>query len=78
MSETFAFTPENKALFDKVIAKYPAGRQASGEKVETYMIITGRPNEVVVHVNPSLKPPGKWPSGQQPRPSFLLSETIRG
>ena len=29
MSEIFAFTPENKALADKMIAKYPAGRQAS-------------------------------------------------
>lgn len=29
MSETFAFTPENKALAEKIIAKYPAGRQAS-------------------------------------------------
>jgi NADH-quinone oxidoreductase E subunit len=29
MSETFAFTPENRALADKIIAKYPAGRQAS-------------------------------------------------
>lgn len=29
MSDSFAFTPENKALADKVIAKYPAGRQAS-------------------------------------------------
>ena len=29
MSESFAFTPENKALAEKVIAKYPAGRQAS-------------------------------------------------
>jgi len=29
MSDSFAFTPENKALADKFIAKYPAGRQAS-------------------------------------------------
>jgi len=29
MSEIFAFTPENKALAEKMIAKYPAGRQAS-------------------------------------------------
>jgi NADH-quinone oxidoreductase E subunit len=29
MSESFAFTPENKALAEKAIAKYPAGRQAS-------------------------------------------------
>ncbi len=29
MSETFAFTPENRALADRIIAKYPAGRQAS-------------------------------------------------
>ena len=29
MSEIFAFTPENKALAEKIIAKYPAGRQAS-------------------------------------------------
>ena len=29
MSEIFAFTPENKALAEKVIAKYPPGRQAS-------------------------------------------------
>ncbi len=29
MSEIFAFTPENKALADKMIAKYPPGRQAS-------------------------------------------------
>ena len=29
MSEIFAFTPENKALADKIIAKYPPGRQAS-------------------------------------------------
>ncbi len=29
MSETFAFTPENKALAGKIVAKYPAGRQAS-------------------------------------------------
>jgi NADH-quinone oxidoreductase subunit E len=27
--ESFAFTPENRALADKIIAKYPAGRQAS-------------------------------------------------
>ena len=29
MSDSFTFTPENKALADKFIAKYPAGRQAS-------------------------------------------------
>jgi len=29
MSETFAFTPENKALAEKIIARYPEGRQAS-------------------------------------------------
>jgi NADH-quinone oxidoreductase E subunit len=29
MSESFAFTPENKALAEKFIAKYPPGRQAS-------------------------------------------------
>jgi NADH-quinone oxidoreductase E subunit len=29
MSEIFAFTPENKALAEKIIAKYPASRQAS-------------------------------------------------
>jgi NADH-quinone oxidoreductase E subunit len=29
MSEIFAFTPENKALAEKMIAKYPARRQAS-------------------------------------------------
>ncbi len=29
MSEIFAFTPENKALADKIVAKYPPGRQAS-------------------------------------------------
>jgi len=29
MSEIFAFTPQNKALADKIIAKYPPGRQAS-------------------------------------------------
>jgi NADH-quinone oxidoreductase E subunit len=29
MSEIFAFTPENKTLADKIIAKYPPGRQAS-------------------------------------------------
>ena len=29
MSDSFAFTPENKALADKFIAKYPAGRLAS-------------------------------------------------
>jgi NADH-quinone oxidoreductase subunit E len=29
MSDIFAFTPENKALADKIIAKYPPGRQAS-------------------------------------------------
>jgi NADH-quinone oxidoreductase E subunit len=29
MSEIFAFTPENKALAEKTIAKYPPGRQAS-------------------------------------------------
>jgi NADH-quinone oxidoreductase E subunit len=29
MSEIFAFTPENKALAEKMIAKYPPGRQAS-------------------------------------------------
>ncbi|HZT19685.1 MAG TPA: NADH-quinone oxidoreductase subunit NuoE [Dongiaceae bacterium] len=29
MSETFAFTPENKALADRIIARYPVGRQAS-------------------------------------------------
>jgi NADH-quinone oxidoreductase E subunit len=29
MSETFAFTPENQALAQKFIAKYPPGRQAS-------------------------------------------------
>ncbi len=29
MSDIFAFTPENKALVDKIIAKYPPGRQAS-------------------------------------------------
>ena len=29
MSEAFAFTPANKALADKIIARYPAGRQAS-------------------------------------------------
>ncbi len=29
MSEIFAFTPENKALAEKIIAKYPPGRQAS-------------------------------------------------
>lgn len=27
--ETFAFTAENRALADRIIAKYPAGRQAS-------------------------------------------------
>jgi NADH-quinone oxidoreductase E subunit len=29
MSEAFAFTPTNKALAEKIIARYPAGRQAS-------------------------------------------------
>jgi NADH-quinone oxidoreductase E subunit len=29
MSEIFAFTPENKALAEAMIAKYPPGRQAS-------------------------------------------------
>ena len=29
MSEAFAFTPANKALAEKIIARYPAGRQAS-------------------------------------------------
>src|SRR5262249_17371934 len=29
MSESFAFTPENKARAEKIIAKYPSGRQAS-------------------------------------------------
>jgi NADH-quinone oxidoreductase E subunit len=29
MNETFAFTAENQALVDKIIARYPAGRQAS-------------------------------------------------
>jgi NADH-quinone oxidoreductase E subunit len=29
MNETFAFTPQNQALADKIIARYPAGRQAS-------------------------------------------------
>jgi NADH-quinone oxidoreductase E subunit len=29
MSETFAFTPENKALAQRIIARYPEGRQAS-------------------------------------------------
>jgi len=29
MSESFAFTPENKEAAAKIIAKYPAGRQAS-------------------------------------------------
>ena len=29
MSEIFAFTPENKAAAEKLIAKYPPGRQAS-------------------------------------------------
>ena len=29
MSEIFAFTPENKVLAEKMVAKYPAGRQAS-------------------------------------------------
>jgi NADH-quinone oxidoreductase E subunit len=29
MSETFAFSPENQALAEQIIAKYPAGRQAS-------------------------------------------------
>ena len=29
MSEIFAFTPENKALANKIMAKYPPGRQAS-------------------------------------------------
>ena len=29
MSEIFAFTPENKVLAEKMIAKYPPGRQAS-------------------------------------------------
>ena len=29
MSEIFAFTPENKALAEKMIVKYPPGRQAS-------------------------------------------------
>jgi NADH-quinone oxidoreductase subunit E len=29
MSESFAFTPENKATIHKIIAKYPPGRQAS-------------------------------------------------
>jgi NADH-quinone oxidoreductase subunit E len=29
MSEIFAFTTENKALAEKIIAKYPPGRQAS-------------------------------------------------
>ncbi|HKF60943.1 MAG TPA: NADH-quinone oxidoreductase subunit NuoE [Dongiaceae bacterium] len=29
MSDSFIFTPENKALADKHIAKYPPGRQAS-------------------------------------------------
>ncbi len=29
MSEIFAFTPENKALADRIVAKYPPGRQAS-------------------------------------------------
>ena len=29
MSETYAFTPENKALADRIIARYPVGRQAS-------------------------------------------------
>jgi NADH-quinone oxidoreductase subunit E len=27
--ESFTFTPENRALADKIVAKYPAGRQAS-------------------------------------------------
>jgi NADH-quinone oxidoreductase E subunit len=29
MSEIFAFTPENNVLAEKMVAKYPAGRQAS-------------------------------------------------
>jgi NADH-quinone oxidoreductase subunit E len=29
MNETFAFTGENQTLADKIIARYPAGRQAS-------------------------------------------------
>jgi NADH-quinone oxidoreductase E subunit len=29
MNEIFAFTPENKAMADKIVAKYPPGRQAS-------------------------------------------------
>jgi NADH-quinone oxidoreductase subunit E len=29
MSDTFVFTPENKELADKIIAKYPEGRQQS-------------------------------------------------
>jgi NADH dehydrogenase (ubiquinone) flavoprotein 2 len=29
MSEAFAFTPANKALSEKIIARYPTGRQAS-------------------------------------------------